>query len=86
MSAGPVVVEVAVQGSVERLEESEPRFRALRHGDGEIKVTAGDAEGVFTHEGEWISGELRECDPQLCGWVAGPQFTNHRMSEAAKRD
>ena len=57
-----------------------------RHGDGQIKVSAGDREGVFTHEGEWISGDLRECDPQLCGWVAGPQFTNHRMSEAAKRD
>lgn len=57
-----------------------------RHGDGQIKVSDGDREGVFTHEGKWVSGELRECDPQLCGWVGGPQFTNHRMSEAAKRD
>ena len=24
-------------------------------------------------------GELRECDPQLCGWIAGPQVGNHRM-------
>lgn len=57
-----------------------------RHGDGQIKVTDGETEGVFTDKGAWVSGELRECDPQLCGWVAGPQFTNHRMSEAARRD
>ena len=55
-------------------------------GRARIRVTSGDSQGLFTHEGEWVSGELRECDPQLCGWVAGPQFTNHRMSEAAKRD
>lgn len=51
-----------------------------------IRVTSAETEGLFTDEGAWVSGELRECDPQLCGWVAGPQFTNHRMSEAAKRD
>jgi len=50
-----------------------------------IKVTDGDAVGIFTDQGEWLSGELRECDPQLCGWVAGPQFANHRMSEATER-
>ena len=53
-----------------------------RHRDGQIKVTDGEREGVFTDEGEWVSGELRECDPQLCGWVAGPQVANHRMSES----
>lgn len=51
--------------------------------DGNILVTDGDASGVFTSEGAWISGELRECDPQLCGWVAGPVMANHRMSESA---
>lgn len=55
------------------------------HGDGQIKVTNGDRTGVFTTQGEWVSGELRECDPQLCGWVGGPQFANHRMSEATER-
>ena len=53
-----------------------------RHGDGDIKVSDGDRTGVFTSLGEWLSGDLRECDPQLCGWVAGPQVANHRMSEA----
>ncbi len=62
-----------------------PFTKALyeRHGDGLIKVTDGDKSGIFTHEGEWIEGELRCCDPQLCGWVAGPIVANHRMSEAA---
>jgi len=62
-----------------------PLTRALdeRHGDGDIKVTDGDRSGIFTSEGEWISGELRECDPQLCNWVAGPQVANHRMAESA---
>ena len=54
-----------------------------RHGDGEIKVTDGDRFGIFTSEGRWLDGELRECDPQLCGWVAGPQFANHRLANAA---
>ena len=54
-----------------------------REGDDQIKVTDGDRYGIFTHKGQWVSGELRECDPQLCGWVGGPQFANHRMSESA---
>lgn len=61
-----------------------PFSKALyeRHEDGLIKVTDGDKVGVFTNEGEWVSGELRFCDPQLCGWVAGPLMANHRMSKA----
>jgi hypothetical protein len=49
--------------------------------DGNIRVTQGDRFGVFTIRGKWISGELRECDPQLCGWVGGPQIANHRLSK-----
>jgi len=63
-----------------------PFSKALyeRHDDdGTIKVTDGDKSGLFTEEGEWISGELRSCDPQMCGWVAGPVMANHRMSKAA---
>ena len=29
---------------------------------------------VFDHDGNWVSGELREADPNLCGWLAGPQL------------
>ena len=62
-----------------------PFTRALYENDGEggIIVTDGDREGRFTADGRWVSGELRTCDPQLCGGVAGPQMLNHRMSESA---
>ncbi len=63
-----------------------PFTKALYERDGEnILVTDGDRQGLFTDKGRWISGELRECDPQLCGWVAGPQVANHRMSESTKQ-
>jgi hypothetical protein len=44
-------------------------------GDGNVVVTALDGtSGVFTSEGVWLRGELRECDPNLAGWLAGPQI------------
>ena len=46
-----------------------------------VLVTAGDRQGRFRPDGSWISGELFECDPQLCGWVAGPQVPHHRIAE-----
>ena len=42
-------------------------------------VTLDDKQGTFGTDGHWISGELRECDPQLCGWVSGPLVANHRV-------
>ncbi len=57
-----------------------------QHDNGTVKVTTKDeVSGVFTAGGRHLSGDLRECDPQLCGWVAGPIMANHRMSESAKR-
>ncbi len=47
-------------------------------GEGNIKVTLDGRVGFFTTQGEYLSGELKECDPQLCGWVGGPQIANHR--------
>ena len=52
--------------------------------DGNIRVTDGDVEGLFRRNGSWIEGELRECDPQLCGWVGGPQIENHRVGKVQK--
>ncbi len=66
-----------------------PFTRALyeRDADGTVVVTElperGGRTGVFTREGRWLSGDLRECDPHLCGWVAGPIIGNHRMVETA---
>ena len=38
-------------------------------GDGNIRVTKGDAYGVFTTEGVHVEGGIRQADPQLCVWV-----------------
>jgi hypothetical protein len=50
--------------------------------DGNIVVTKDGVSGTFTRDGRHLRGELRECDPQLCGWVGGPQIANHRVSKA----
>jgi len=42
--------------------------------DGLVHVQLEEVEGVFTSEGTWVRGELREADPHLCGWLAGPQL------------
>jgi hypothetical protein len=49
-------------------------------GEGRIRVIDADRVGVFGTDGHWIEGELRECDPQLCGWVGGPQIGSYRTS------
>jgi hypothetical protein len=51
-------------------------------GEGHIIVTVKSGRtGLFAANGKWISGELEEADPQLCGWVAGPIVGNHRVTE-----
>ena len=50
-----------------------------RTGDGNILVTDQDKKGLFRPDGKWIEGELFECDPQLCNWIAGPQLASHRL-------
>ena len=59
-----------------------PFTRALYEldGDGAIRVTLDGGSGRFTSEGRWISGELREADPQLCGWVGGPRIGSNRTT------
>ncbi len=51
-------------------------------GNGKVLVSLGDSWGRFTRVGRWLEGEMRECDPQLCGWVSGPVIANHRMIES----
>ena len=55
-------------------------------GEGNIRVTLADGSksGIFGLDGQYISGELRECDPQLCGWVGGPIMANHRLEESKR--
>lgn len=38
--------------------------------DGNIKITTPNKQGIFTDQGIYISGDLKQADPQLCVWVA----------------
>ena len=38
--------------------------------DGNIRVSNGGREGIFSKWGTHLSGEIREADPQVCVWVA----------------
>lgn len=64
-----------------------PFTRALyeQDGRGNVRVTHTGRIGIFSPGGRWLSGELRECDPQLAGWVAGPQLGSGRLSPASDR-
>ena len=43
--------------------------------NGNVEVTDRDGRtGTFTPAGVWIEGDLRQADPHLCGWLAGPQL------------
>ncbi len=42
-------------------------------GDGTVRVEDGARWGRFQRDGQWIEGDLREADPQFCGWIAGDQ-------------
>jgi hypothetical protein len=59
-----------------------PFTRALyeQDGAGNVRVTHHGLTGIFSPDGRWLNGELRECDPQLAGWVAGPQLGSARLS------
>lgn len=50
--------------------------------DGHVKVSHDGRSGIFTVSGRYVSGEIRDCDPQVCGWVGGPQIANHRVIAA----
>jgi hypothetical protein len=53
-------------------------------GNGNVLVTSKGRTGLFRANGSWISGEIEEADPQLCGWVAGPIIVNHRVASSAE--
>jgi hypothetical protein len=63
-----------------------PFSKALyeQDGAGNIRVTHLGRTGTFAVDGRWLAGELRDCDPQLCGWVGGPQIANHRTATMAR--
>lgn len=48
--------------------------------EGKIRVEDGDKWGLFQPDGQWIEGELREADPQFCGWMAGDRFARREFA------
>lgn len=52
---------------------------------GNIKVSKDGTWGVFTIEGKHLDGPMLECDPQLCGWVGGPQYGSARLDPNAAK-
>ncbi len=60
----------------------------VRQDDGNVLISAGGTQGLFRPDGRWISGALREADPQLCVWVsaqvAATSLSDSRMAIAKK--
>jgi hypothetical protein len=42
--------------------------------DGLVQVENNGLEGVFSFDGRYQEGELRQADPHLLLWIAGPQL------------
>lgn len=48
-----------------------------------VRVTHDGKSGLFDRTGNWIEGELRHCDPQMCIWLAGLAFVEERADRMA---
>ena len=49
-------------------------------GQGNVRLTHTDGRAaIFTPTGRWVSGDKRESDMHLIGWVGGPQVKHHRL-------
>jgi hypothetical protein len=42
--------------------------------DGEVEVENNGLKGTFAYNGRHLSGELRQADPHMLLWMAGPQL------------
>jgi len=47
--------------------------------NGNVMVTQSGMVGVFTRNGEWLAGELRQADPELCRWIKSGDTDNPRL-------
>ena len=43
-------------------------------GDGLVEVENNGLQGVFAWNGQYRSGDLRQADPHMLLWLAGPQL------------
>jgi hypothetical protein len=51
--------------------------------NGLIQVSKNGKSGLFTGQGVWTEGEIRQADPHLCLWIAGKQLPNRFQQAAA---
>ena len=48
--------------------------------DGLVLVEKDGRTGRFDRDGNWIDGEIRTADPELCRWIADPRaVSRHRQ-------
>ena len=51
-------------------------------GEGHVQITQKDGRsGLYRLDGSYISGEVFDTDPQMCGWVGGPRAQHRLQSE-----
>lgn len=68
--------------------------RGLRHplsgatyeegGERTVVVSKGEVSGVFSRNGEWISGELKSADPEMCRWVTSGENQSARLKSSRR--
>jgi len=63
------------------IEAEHPLTRAHYKAEGPnaVRVFDGTKSGLFDRTGGWIEGELRQCDPHMCIWLAGLAVIEGRM-------
>ena len=42
--------------------------------DGNVDVENNGVKGVFRWDGRYVEGDIRQADPHMCLWLAGPQL------------
>jgi hypothetical protein len=52
-------------------------------GPDSVRVSQGDLWGRFDRFGGWLEGPLRQCDPQMCIWLAGLALVEARSKDQA---
>jgi hypothetical protein len=47
-----------------------------------VRVVLGDTWGRFDSHGNWLEGELRQADPEMCIWLTGQLYVQERARKA----
>ena len=54
-------------------------------GPNRVRVVDGDKWGLFDRFGNWLEGELIQCDPHICIWLTGIVIVNERGTATVGR-